>query len=83
MDYPEKMTPEQVKAARETLGLSLNQMAIRLGITERRYWDWENTRRGASAIGTRLILRMLEDHAKDAVAADYAAQTKKGKAPKK
>lgn len=49
------MTPEQIKQARQSLGLSVNAMAQRLGIDRGTYGKWERGEQRAPAIAATAI----------------------------
>jgi len=49
------VTPADVKAAREALGLTQRQLAERLDVTQATVWRWES---GAKRIGNPTILRL-------------------------
>lgn len=61
------MTPEQVKQARQEMGLTQAAMAKRLGILERKWKRWEYGESPISAEGATLIKLLLEH---ERVAAD-------------
>jgi DNA-binding transcriptional regulator YiaG len=56
------MTPEEVKAAREALGLTLDALGTALGVTGRAVRHWEAGTRNPSAAAAKLIGRMIQDH---------------------
>ena len=49
------MTKEQLKQARQSLGLSVNAMAQRLGIDRNTYGKWERGEQRAPAIAATAI----------------------------
>ena len=49
------MTPEEIKEARESLGLNKKQMAERLGVDRDTYYKWEAGKRSLPAIGATAI----------------------------
>ena len=49
------MTKEQIKQARQELGLSVNAMAQRLGIDRNTYGKWERGEQRAPAIAATAI----------------------------
>lgn len=49
------MTTNEIKAARQSLGLTIQQMADRLGVDRDTYSQWERGRRKLPAIGVTAI----------------------------
>lgn len=49
------MTPEQILQSRQSLGLSVNAMAHRLGIDRNTYGKWERGEQRAPAIAATAI----------------------------
>lgn len=49
------MTPAEIKQARQSLGLSVNTMAQRLGIDRNTYGKWERGEQRAPAIAATAI----------------------------
>lgn len=62
----ERMTPTECRAVREYLGLTQDETATRLGVTERTVRSWE-TGRHAIPDGVRCELEEWEDRTADAV----------------
>lgn len=54
------MTPEQIKQARQEMGLTQAAMAKRLGILERKWKRWEYGESPISDEGATLIKLLLE-----------------------
>ena len=49
------MTPAEIKQARQSLGLSVNAMAQRLGIDRNTYGKWERGEQRAPAVAATAI----------------------------
>lgn len=49
------MTSNEIKAARQSIGLTIQQMADRLGVDRDTYSQWERGRRTLPAIGITAI----------------------------
>lgn len=49
------MTPDEIKQARESLGLNKKQMAERLGVDRDTYYKWEAGKRLIPAVGVTAI----------------------------
>lgn len=53
------MTPEEIKAARERLGMTQRELALALGVTERSLVAWERDGRATGSQMLRLALERL------------------------
>lgn len=54
------MTPEQIKQARQSLGLTQAAMAAKMGIIQRKWERWEGGHSPISAEGATLLRLLVE-----------------------
>lgn len=59
IELNEGMSPDELRAARATLGLTQSEMADKLHVHERTYREWELTL-GASPVVATVIMLMLD-----------------------
>lgn len=54
-------TPDEVRSLRHMMGLTQQQLAQELGVTEFSVWRWENNKRPITVAHTKLLRGLAED----------------------